>query len=463
MQLMGFNEAVFILPVFIFALATHALSIVIGRRLGGDVFALITSLLFFCSPFETLASTSNVPDYFHAFFILLAAYFLMRSYESNSFWFSAIAGFFTGIAFTNRMSAILALPVFALAHIFSFRRKRFVVGFWFTLAICFGLFCLGDRLYSGEYFRWIVKNSGGGGVDVTHILKYVLLVYPRYIFHTDNFGNWMFASIGWLCAIGAIIALLRVLRGRKGVPEVFVLLSFFVYLGLFEFLPHRLSIDAFYSHSRIFRYIAQVSPFIYLGAAYSIAMLLRVNSRIVQGLAVATLAGTFCFGLLETPSVTYPSRNANRDGRALVRYLQENPPNEQTIISTDYWRIAWLSGLNHPQARKWIFKGVTSDSKEAKVEFLQSRTEGLVVTGGASLPWYSGIDLIISLSRLQFTPPPHWRLMYHFPGEINEWRAEPLQVWRVEKLSQQLPTTTGASTSGATKTMIPSSDSLTDK
>ena len=87
--------------------------------------------------------------------------------------------------------------------------------------------------------------------------------------------------------------------------------------------------------------------------------------------------------------------------------------------------------MKFPTSVEWKFKGVGGESKDKKIDFINSIKEGYLITGGATLPWYSGIDLILSLSRLGYEPKKNWELVYEEPGEITRWRVEPLRIWRI--------------------------------
>lgn len=424
----GFNEYIFIAPIFVFSLLLHALSIFTARMLAGSLFALFVSLMFFCSPYETLAATSNIPDYFHSFFVLLAAYLLILSRKKNSMFIALLSGLSIGIGFTNRLSPILFLPVVALAQLIERKNTKSYLSFWLAIIFCFSAFCIADSYYSGDALGWFVNNSGGG-IDVTLILDHILLVYPRYLFGFDDHGNFMFSSIGWLAALGGVLSLKKCIFKQSNQTEAFIALGLFVYVALFEFLPHKITFDGYYSHSRIFRYMAQITPVIYFAAAY---FLLKIYQDHSKKLAIIFLFSTFVFSMYQTPKVTYASRNANQDMRKTISFLDKNPLKSPKIISTDYWRIAWLSGLKNPLSTNWKFKGVTPDSNEKKKEFLDSIEEGYIITGGASLPWYSGIDLILNLTRLDYPPKENWELILEVPGEVTAWRVEPLRVWRVK-------------------------------
>jgi 4-amino-4-deoxy-L-arabinose transferase-like glycosyltransferase len=424
-RIFSVNELAFVLPVLAFALGTHAMSLVLARDLLGPRFACFTSVLFLVTPYETLASTANVPDYFHAFFGVAAAWAVLRGYRQGSGRWMALGALAVVLGLLNRLMAILLVPAFAVATVVTLRRWRSWVSFWATLALLIGLVCLWDVRYSGQPFRWIVYNSAGtgGGYDVTGILRVVLMIYPRYVFGLDDHGNRMFAFTGWCGALGAALALGRLMLRRGGTAEGFLAIAFFIFVGVFEFLPHKLSLTAFWSHPRIFRYLAAVAPVFYLCGAYLLEALWQVRAVLGAGACAALIAA----GVYWTPRVAEPLVDANRDGRHLIRVLGEQPKN--VVVYSDNWHITEIWGRMVPLPP---LKDVKPDSKDEKVSFLRAIPPGaLVVTGGATLPWYSGIDLIVNLSTLDFSAPPNWQLIDEYDGPRRPWRIEPLRIWRV--------------------------------
>src|SRR5262249_6074173 len=190
----GPSELAFILPILVMALGTHGASIVFARELLGTRAAFFTSVAFLVTPYETLASTANVPDYALAFFGVVVAWAALRGYRRGSPGYMAVAACCIGLAFLNRMAAILLLPPFAVATLGTLRLWRCWLSSWGTLVGIFALFCVADFYYSGSPYRWVWFNSAGGvgGHDVTDILGYVLMIYPRYLFGQDDFLNRMF-------------------------------------------------------------------------------------------------------------------------------------------------------------------------------------------------------------------------------------------------------------------------------
>jgi hypothetical protein len=294
---------------------------------------------------------------------------------------------------------------------------------------------LADFYYSGSPYRWVWFNSAGGvgGRDVTDIFGYVLMIYPRYLFGQDDFLNRMFGLTAWCAVLGVALALGRVVARRTSTAEWVLLIAFFVFGGVFEFLPHKLTLRAYWSHPRIFRYLATVAPVFYLNAGYFLdrtwdLRLLRSPLRLGPIVCAAMVA----VGLQQTPRVIEPLADSSRDGRRLLAWLPSQRKSTPVPLYSDSWRIAWIRALYPKYWEAWTLHGVVADTRAKKVHFLQAVPPGaLVITGGATLPWYSGIDLIVSLSRLSFTVPPNWTLLQEFDGKRAWWRAEPLRVWSV--------------------------------
>jgi hypothetical protein len=330
------------------------------------------------------------------------------------------------LGFLNRVSTLLFLPPLALATLLAWRRMGV---FWLAFATAIGLICAWDTWLSGNPVRWFTFNSGGGA-DMTDVLDYILRVYPRYLFGLDDNGNRMFGATGWMALVGVGIASWHVVRRRAGAVDVVVVLGVVVLGALIEFLPHRADFTRYWSHPRIFRYLVQVAPFVYLATAYALESLWRRH----LALGVPAVLVTAAIGLWQTPAVTRPLHDANKDFRALLPFLQQHeglPGTPPMPLQTDYWRVNLIHARYPGFGRAWELRGVTPDSRDEKIAFLRDAKPGLVVTGGATLPWYSGIGLVLSLSALDFAPPPTWRLVYEVPGEVTPWRLEPLRVWRV--------------------------------
>lgn len=333
-----------------------------------------------------------------------------------------------------------------------------------------------------------------GGHDVTGMLAAVLSAYPRYILWTDpDHGVWMFGGTGLLGMAGLLVGagvwfarrwLPRVLSlkwlatsvpyrasrpasaattdadvrrklastsiGEEGssIPAVGhgparavtadtaentsgLLTLFLVYLLVFNFTPHKLDFTGFFSHPRIFRYLAQVAPCLYVAAAVLADMLWCCQRRAGAVAAAVLMVGTCAFGLYQMPLVTAPSRDSGQDGRALSRFFREQPPSARTTINGDAWNCQRLQQMNYPASRRWSYRCRDFLTSTEKLEFLQTIDHGYVITGGAALDWYSLHPWVLNLSELGFQPPSGWQLLMERPAPVTPWRTEPLRIWRV--------------------------------
>ena len=170
----------------------------------------------------------------------------------------------------------------------------------------------------------------------------------------------------------------------------------------------------------------------YLCAAYLLDRLWEVPRPLPVRVGPLLCVAVVAFGLWQTPRVAEPLVDADREGRWLLDYLHTHADPKPVAVYTDSWRVMFIVARYGRSDRAWIPRGVPPDSKRRKVKFLSGAPPGvLVVTGGATLPWYSGIDLIVSLSRLDFEVPRHWTLVAERHGKVTPWRAEPLRIWSV--------------------------------
>ena len=432
-RILPVNDFSFVLPTFAFALGTHAASLFLARDLLGARGALLTSAFFLTSPYETLTATAFAPDYIVAFWTLLAVLGCWRGQLSGRRRPMALAGVALACALFSKTSALLALPVFGLATLASARRWRGWVAFWGAFGASVVAGSLLFKVLGQSPLHWYLNRAGGqpGGHDVTAMLGPTLAIYPRYLFLREpDYGDWMFGVTGWMAMLGVLAALWGARTERWRGPSRVVLLCF-IGLLLLEFAPHKLDFHAYYSHPRIFRYLAQVSALVYLSAAFSVEVLLGAHTRALRAGAVALALAAWGFGLWEAPRVSEPSWDANRDGRALSRFFHDHPPAAPATVQSDYWHCYRLEDINNDQHLE--LRCPLRNTREEKEEFLASIHEGYVVTGGGRVAWYSTRSWALDLSDAGFTPPPTWHLLFERDGPVKPWRREPLRVWRVEE------------------------------
>ena len=426
------SDVSFVLPTFAFALGTHAVSLFLARDLIGARGALLTSAFFLTSPFETLTATAFAPDYIVSFWTVLAALGCWRGLRAGRAGPAALGGAALACAVFSKTSALLALPAFGLATLAGVRRWRGWAAFWATFLLGMGAGSLVFVFLGKSPLHWYLNRADRPeGHDVTDLLRAVLLTYPRYVFGRDDYGNWMFGITAWVAVLGVVVALLSMRSARWRGPSAVVLFSV-VGVLLFEFMPHKLDLHRYFSHPRIFRYLAQIAAVLYLAAAFGVERLLQARWAVMRAAAVALAVAAFGFGLWQTPRVSEPSWDANRDGRALSRFFHEHPPAVGTKVQSDYWHCYRLEDMNVDQ--HLLLQCPLMSTREDKERFLAGVHSGWVVTGGGRVAWYSAREWALDFTLVPgYTPPPSWHLLFEYDGPVRPWRNEPLRVWRVDE------------------------------
>ena len=424
------SDLSFVMPILVFSLGTHVLTLLFVRDLLGAPAAAAVSLFILATPFETLTATAFIPDCILAFYTVAFTWSAYRGYVRRSRAAMVLAGVCLAATPFVKMAATLLLPVVGLAILLG---RRFLRG-WLTLGLsAVATTALVSVLFwrlAGHPLHWFFHRAvPPWGHDVTGQIWATVSLYPRYLFWTDpDYGGWLFGITAYVALAGGIVAAVAAVRYRR--VEAVVVVLMWVYILLFNFAPHKLDLRAYYSHPRIFRYVAQVSPFVYVSAAFFIATLWR-RGAVGRTAAVALTALVGVVGLLCTSRATEPSWDSSADGRWLSALVRQQGPLPHANFHCDYWYCERLRDMHYPASKEWRVRSASADSEADKAAFLRQVEEGYVVTGGAGLPWYSSHLWLLNLSELDFQPPPTWTLLAERDGLPRPWRVEPLRLWYV--------------------------------
>jgi hypothetical protein len=235
---------------------------------------------------------------------------------------------------------------------------------------------------------------------------------------------------------GAVVALLMWMVRRGGIAASVIVIycvgSFFI----FNFMPHKLTLHGYYSHYRVWRYIGQIAPVIYLAAVFFVELLNRAGEhshrRWLKGWGTALGVAVALHALSIMPETVRPSLDANADGRKLVQFFRTAAVPEGSVLYVDSVKAMWMSAVFYPDNMRYQVTPFVSVDREKTRQFLLGLTSGVVVTGGSTLGWYGNVDMNFDLEWCGVTPPPNWKLLYQFDAPVAPWRREPLRVWRVE-------------------------------
>lgn len=434
--LFSFNDVSFVLPIFVFAIGTHAISLFFVRDFLNERAALITSLLFLTCPFETLAATSFAPNYIVSFYCLTCFWACYRGYRQQSRWAMGWGGLFLGCALFTKASALLSFPVLGLAALLTIRHWKLWLYCGATFFSVVASVSLWYWYILGEPFHWyFFRTDPPWGHDVTDSIGFTVSIFPKYVFWKEwDYGHWMFGWTGWLSVFGVLLAGYCLMKRRYVLQSGMVLL-FCLYILLFNFTPHKIDFTAYYSHPRIFRYLSQIAVYFYLISAFFIEIAYR-GGVLQRQMALAFLGMVLIFGLVQAPLVSRPTWDSTQDGKALNEFF-ETTLLEKLPIYGDYWNCSRLIDLSYPKSANWEFNCKTFENPKHKHQYLSDIREGYVITGGGSLAWYSSKMWILNLSEADFAPPSSWEKIFQYDAPLAPWRKEPLRVWKA--LSERIP------------------------
>jgi len=328
------------------------------------------------------------------------------------------SGLFALFGFVTKPWLVMMIPVFAIEAL----RRRDAWRVSVLTAVAAGV-----SLSAYVFWQWMRFGDPLYHIDVARPLalflpysRELLLEYPRMLFFPNEYGS-RFA--GYYPHLVIALALLFVWRA----PGALRWLVYFVILlaGLAALPAGRRDGEWVTLVPHIFRYLASVS----IPLCLALTALLRELSRrrIVMGFVV--IAVVLVTSVVQSVALTEPSRDAfgeERRANAVLRRFPDEPVMSDHHLFGRLFNFAW--NTRHAE-RLHPLLGVT---REERMREYAAFAEGMVVTGGARMPWYGCVTCNSNLDG--FVPPPTWTLVAKFDDRpLGAYRLEPLQVWHVSR------------------------------
>jgi hypothetical protein len=426
MKLFGQTELGFVGGILLCSIYNLALIYLLARQEWPWPYALLAMALLAVYPLDVLCSTLFANDMMLATWCF-TAFFLFRQALAESararvaFAWAVASGAFVLFGFVTKPWSILLIPLFAIEALRKPRAWRVsLVGaaaaaVFLTAYVSWQWIRFGDPLYHVNVAR-----------PVAIFMPYtreILLDYPRMLLLPNQYGA-RFA--GFYPHLVIVLALVLAWRA----PAALRWLLYFVILlaGLAALPAGRRDGQWVTLVPHIFRYLAAVS----IPLALALAALLRelCRRRILAGVAV--IAVVLVVSVVQSVAVTAPTRDAFGEGRRAIAVLRRFP--DERVVSDHHllgriWHFEWKD--RHSE-RMVPVDGATREARRAQYAAL---TDGMVVTGGARLPWYGCTPCNSNLDG--FVPPPTWSLVAEFTDRpIGAYRLEPLRVWRVSRTAR---------------------------
>ena len=419
MELFGPGEAGFI--GFITLCSIWNLVVVYGlaRQEWDPPAALLAMALLAVFPLDVLASTLFVIDIplatycFTALWLYRAA--LRGRTTASRIGFAIASGVVLFLAYSTKQWAVLVGALFAAETLRDVRRA------WVASAVCAGAFGI---LVAG-YFGWQWMRFGDPIHDIRLVRSVAIfephdranqLDYPKMLWLPNEYGTWF---AGWyphlLLALAAVFALRIGHAGRW-------LGYFLLLLVLLAAAPsHRANGRWVILVPHIFRYLCLLSIPLCLALTAYLREVLRWRPRVGAVLVAAVLF----IGAVQAVALTWPTRDAFGEMRRAVALLERYPDERVWLDDGMGFRFTQV-GPSHGDRR---YVSVRSEEPARRWHEFRAVRDGIVVTGGARLPWYGCQRCTANIQG--FPLPATWTLLEELDAPRTPYRAEPLRIWRV--------------------------------
>jgi hypothetical protein len=422
MRLFGVSEASWVGFVTLCSCLNVVLVWLLARQDGWERPAALAAMaLMAVLPLEVLCATLFVIDVplatycFGAFWLYRAA--LAAARRPRRLAFAAAAGVGLFLAYSTKQWAVLVGILFAVEGLRDPRRT------WAASAVTLG----GFATLVGGYFAWQWARFGDPYYDIRLVRSVAaflphdpqnLLDYPRMLFLPNELGLRFAGFYPHALALLALVYLRR--RAAARWPAYFLVLL----VALAAMPSHR---DAqgrwLVLVPHIFRYLCFVSIPLCLALGAYVRELLRGRRAVGLALLAAFLGASAGQAVV----LAAPTRDSFAEQRRALVALRAFPEERVWADVMLAYRFASLELRLADMARVGFLR---AETPAARADELAHLRDGIVVTGGARLPWYGCHRCTANLGDLPV--PPSWVLLAALEGGPRTiYRTEPLRIWRV--------------------------------
>jgi hypothetical protein len=172
----------------------------------------------------------------------------------------------------------------------------------------------------------------------------------------------------------------------------------------------------------IFRYL----PLVSIPLCLALAAYLREGLLRHRGVAAAMTVGFVGLSIVQCAALTAPTRDAFGEQRRAIAVLRDFP--EEPVSCDDFFAFRFMGFAGSSQGAPWV-RVVRAEDPVRRQALFAAIKDGIVVTGGSSLPWYGCPRCTANLG--DFHVPATWALIREFDGSLTGYRDEPRRLWRV--------------------------------
>jgi hypothetical protein len=423
MRLLGVSDASWVGFVTVCSIVNVVLVWLLARQDGfGRGAALAAMALMAVLPLEVLCATLFVIDVPLATWCFLAFWLYRASLRAPrpraALGLAAASGAVLFLGYSTKQWAVLVGVLFALEALREPRRT------WAASATCVATFLA----LVGAYFAWQWRRFGSPIYDIRLVRsvaaflphsREILLDYPRMLLAPTEYGTRFAGFYPHATALLAVAFAGRTRRAGKW------LLYFVLLLAALAATPSHRDAEGRWVVlvPHIFRYLCFVSIPLCLALAGYVREL--VAWRPAAG--VPLLAVFLGVSVAQAVRLTAPTRDSFAEQRRAIVALRAF--SDERVYS-DVVLVYRYLGLELQFRRPERAVPLYAEDPAARAVELAKIADGVVVTGGARLPWYGCHRCTANLGDLPV--PRTWRLVATLDGgPRTPYRAEPLRIWRV--------------------------------
>jgi len=393
--------------------------------------AMLAMLLIAVFPLEVVTSTLFAVDvplatYCYAGFWLYRVGCDHRRRPPQRMAAAVAAGLLLFAGFSAKQWGILIGAIVAIEALVGLRDT------WRTSLVTAGTFV---ALLAGYYgWQWIRFHDPIYDVHLVRSVSYFRphtwknqTDYLAMLFAPSAYDTWF---AGWYPHALVVLALVFAARVRRAGKWI---LYFVVELVLLSATPSHY--DAAKGGwlilvPHIFRYLC----FLSIPLCLALAAYLREVGRSWRTPGLVATAALVAWTVVQAIALAGPTRDAFEEQRRANALILSTYPDE--TVWSDFGILGRLEAFAPDRRGDARGHELRAETPAEQARELGQVTDGVVVTGGARLPWYGCIRCAPSIAS--FRPPPTWRLVstYREAG-MTPYRREPLRIWRVSPSVQR--------------------------
>ncbi|MBF0277213.1 MAG: glycosyltransferase family 39 protein [SAR324 cluster bacterium] len=441
-QLLGVSEFSFFLPTVLMSASFSVIGyFVLVSKKTPRHYAFLAGLAIASAPFEILTGTLRANDLILSWLLAIGFALLIR-FEKRPVLQGISVSFFLWFGFHVKLWVVYLVPVLALYFLLQIVQKNWkgFCSFAAFSALLHGITMIVMREITGFFMPFLHAHAATYPVPA-HDLPILFLMYPKYLFQGEEFGNTLFGSIPFLLIFGLGIkfyfSTLKSNTKRRLDRLDYCLLCYYGTFFLFiNFFPNSFVFDQYYSAPRIFRYL---SPLSFPMTLHLVKLVLdifhcrKVQWRLASFMPALILMGISAVNLLQAHHSTAPGRTYHQTVKKVSQEIADAAPPRLLV---EVWLSFFMENfyLKEANSRIEVFP-ILNTSHVSEYENWLSLNQSkqpkgtMLLTGLGSCVHYNVTYKGFQLTQFQNPLHASWKMFKEFNVLDYLPYPEPARLW----------------------------------